>query len=40
MAAMSDSVSDKEFESMSEPISNHFDRGRDLLAEETSDSDA
>jgi hypothetical protein len=37
---MSDSVSDKEFESMPERISDHFDRVRDLLAEETSDSGA
>jgi hypothetical protein len=33
-------VSDEEFESMPERISQHFDRVRDLLAEETEDSDA
>jgi hypothetical protein len=33
-------VSDDEFESMPERISSHFDRVRDLLAEETEDSDA
>jgi len=32
-------VSENEYESMPERISNHFDRVRDLLAEETSDSD-
>lgn len=34
------SVSEDEYESMPERISNHFDRVRDLLAEATSDSDA
>jgi hypothetical protein len=33
-------VSDDEFESMPERISSHFDRVRDLLAEETDDADA
>ena len=33
------SVSEDEYESMPERISNHFDRVRDLLAEATSDSD-
>ena len=33
-------VSEDEYESIPERISNHFDRVRDLLAEETSDSDA
>ena len=33
-------VSEDKYESMPERISNHFDRVRDLLAEETSDSDA
>jgi hypothetical protein len=33
-------VSDEEFESMPERISQHFDRVRDLLAEKTEDSDA
>ena len=31
-------VSEDEYESMPERISNHFDRVRDLLAEETGDS--
>ena len=34
------SVSDDEYELMPERINNHFDRVGDLLAEETSDSDA
>ena len=33
-------VSEDEYESMPERISNHFDRVRDLLAEETGDSNA
>ena len=33
-------VSDEEFESMPERISQHFDRVRDLLEQETDDSDA
>lgn len=33
-------VSDEEFESMPERISHHFDRMRDLLAEETDDPEA
>lgn len=33
-------VSDEEFESMPERISQHFDRVRDLLDQETDDSDA
>ena len=33
-------VSDDEFESMPERISQHFDRVRDLLEQETDDSDA
>ena len=33
-------VSEDEFESMPERISSHFDRVRDLLADETDDSDA
>jgi len=33
-------VSDEEFESMPDRISSHFTRVRDLLAEETDDSDA
>ena len=33
-------VSDEEFESMPERISSHFDRVRDLLKQETDDSDA
>ena len=33
-------VSDEEYESMPERISNHFDRVRDLLANETDDPDA
>jgi len=33
-------VSDDEIESMPDRISSHFDRVRDLLAEETNDSDA
>jgi len=33
-------VSEDEYESMPERISKHFDRVRDLLARETSDSDA
>ena len=40
MAATTNSVSDEEYESMPERISSHFDRVRDLLAEEISDSDA
>ena len=32
-------VSEDEYESMPECIGNHFDRVRDLLAEETSESD-
>ena len=32
-------VSEDEFESMPERISQHFDRIRDLLEQETSDSD-
>jgi len=32
-------VSEDEYESMPERISNHFDQVCDLLAEETSDSD-
>jgi len=33
-------VSDEEFESMPERISNHLDRVRDLVEQETDDSDA
>jgi len=33
-------VSDEEFESMPERISSHFDRVRDLVEQETDDSDA
>lgn len=33
-------VSEDEFESMPERISQHFDRVRDLLDQETDDSDA
>jgi hypothetical protein len=33
-------VSDDEYELMSERISQHFDRVRDLLVEESDDSDA
>jgi hypothetical protein len=33
-------VSEDEFESMSERISSHFDRVRDLLGQETGDADA
>jgi len=33
-------VSEDEFESMPERISSHFDRVRNLLADETDDSDA
>ena len=33
-------VSDEEFESMPERISSHFNRVRDLLEQETDDSDA
>ena len=33
-------VSDEEFESMPEHISSHFNRVRDLLEQETNDSDA
>lgn len=33
-------MSDEEFESMPERISQHFDRVRDLLDQETDDSDA
>jgi hypothetical protein len=33
-------VSDEEYELMSERISHHFDRVRDLLAEESDHSDA
>jgi hypothetical protein len=33
-------VSDEEFKSMPERISSHFDRVRDLVEQETDDSDA
>jgi hypothetical protein len=38
--AASRPVSDDEIGQLTERISNHFDRGRDLLEQETDDSDA